>query len=494
MNFKPAQCPSCGGALQVPDDRTTVNCMYCGASIVVREAIHTAAVASVPNLLRLAQTALASSNCTEAYEYFTRVLELDGNNIHAWAGKAESAGKLSSHQVFRMPEMLNYFGNAITNANEPHSNHIRANAAKVICSVVSQDYIRMRSALTSANLEEATWAFFVNRLTELLKVLEDANRLIPADTKILQTIIWFCDQNSSGIPCRNHLGKPFQRPFDVRWKAWIKQVRQKYLEELYRVNPQLRPAPITARKSEIFSIDRRTVFVGLGLVLFTALLFMLAFLISVGTADHSKTGRAPLSVSPTPATSTTSARSESGESPKASSFATTAVCSLPAVVFKNSEFARLGGGNWRKWSNEGGELDHACEGGTDLIKLKNDGALDVAAEYSVLGNAESVHYVSAEYTAFRYAGPSETEKTLRRQYADFCDRLAMKVYGTKLSETFRNRLLNESTYSTAGSANSYHEKIGIGYIRLSSNRNDKMVMLDVHLFPTESDFRTYKDS
>ena len=43
MAFKAATCPSCGGALQVPDDRTTVKCMYCGVDVVVREAIQLAA-------------------------------------------------------------------------------------------------------------------------------------------------------------------------------------------------------------------------------------------------------------------------------------------------------------------------------------------------------------------------------------------------------------------------------------------------------------------
>jgi len=43
MVFKAAQCPSCGGALQVPDDRTSVKCMFCGVDIIVREAIRLAA-------------------------------------------------------------------------------------------------------------------------------------------------------------------------------------------------------------------------------------------------------------------------------------------------------------------------------------------------------------------------------------------------------------------------------------------------------------------
>jgi DNA-directed RNA polymerase subunit RPC12/RpoP len=42
MTFKAAKCPNCGGALQVPNDRTTVKCMYCGVDIVVQEAIQLA--------------------------------------------------------------------------------------------------------------------------------------------------------------------------------------------------------------------------------------------------------------------------------------------------------------------------------------------------------------------------------------------------------------------------------------------------------------------
>jgi hypothetical protein len=43
MTFKAAQCPNCGGALQVPDDRISVKCMFCGVEIIVREAIRLAA-------------------------------------------------------------------------------------------------------------------------------------------------------------------------------------------------------------------------------------------------------------------------------------------------------------------------------------------------------------------------------------------------------------------------------------------------------------------
>lgn len=31
MSFKPAKCPNCAGDIQVPEDRDTVKCIYCGS-------------------------------------------------------------------------------------------------------------------------------------------------------------------------------------------------------------------------------------------------------------------------------------------------------------------------------------------------------------------------------------------------------------------------------------------------------------------------------
>jgi DNA-directed RNA polymerase subunit RPC12/RpoP len=43
VTFKAARYPTCGGDLQVHDDRTVVKCMYCGGEVIVREAIRLAA-------------------------------------------------------------------------------------------------------------------------------------------------------------------------------------------------------------------------------------------------------------------------------------------------------------------------------------------------------------------------------------------------------------------------------------------------------------------
>lgn len=195
----------------------------------------------------------------------------------------------------------------------------------------------------------------------------------------------------------------------------------------------------------------------------------------------------------TPVTPPTAA-SSAVTKPELGYFAPGAICSLPREAAPGSPFASLGGGTWDRWGDEGGELDYGCEGGTDDIKLLDDGGNSITAEYGAIGGPNAVHYLSVEYTAFQLTGQTTTEKRLRRQYADFCDKLSEKFYGKKLPAKFRARLLDESTYSSSGIANEYAEKVGSGYVNLSSNKNgSQMIMLDVHFFSSEVEYKTYKD-
>jgi hypothetical protein len=176
-------------------------------------------------------------------------------------------------------------------------------------------------------------------------------------------------------------------------------------------------------------------------------------------------------------------------------FAIDVICDLPKQVAPNTPFASLGGGTWGKWSQSGGELDYGCNGGKDSIKLINNGSNDITAEYTVVGGAQVAHQVSAEYTATQYNKDIPSEKRMRQQYADFVDKLSEKFYGVKLPENFRKRLLDESKYSTTDTANEYAEKVGNGYVNLSSSKNKtSMIMLDVHFFSSQAEYEKYKDS
>ncbi len=179
----------------------------------------------------------------------------------------------------------------------------------------------------------------------------------------------------------------------------------------------------------------------------------------------------------------------------AQTFMTEGICSSPKEVASGTPFADLGSGSWGKWSDSGGELDFGCNDGKDSIKLKKDENVDINAEYGAIGGENVVHYVSVEYMAMQYAGQTPDEKKLRQQYVEFCDKLSKKFYGEHLPEKFKKRLLDESTYSKSGTANEYGEKVGNGYVNLSSNKNKNiMILLDVHFFSSESEYKKYKDS
>lgn len=230
-------------------------------------------------------------------------------------------------------------------------------------------------------------------------------------------------------------------------------------------------------------------------------LSFLVLLLFVLSCANLKDQQNRASTSSTPARSTSpSANSNSPANQNASAstaqnFTPDVVCSLPKQVAPNTPFANLGGGSWGKWDDSGGDLDYGCNGGKDSYKLAASDNGDITAEYGAIGGADTVRYVSAEYMAMQYAGLTPDEKKLRQQYADFCDKLSIKFYGVKMPEKFRKRLLDESTYSASGTANEYAEKVGSGYVNLSSNKNKNvMVLLDVHFFSSEAEYKKYKDS
>jgi len=91
--------------------------MYCGTEIVVEEAVRLAGP-GVAGLLALAEAARTAGNAQDAYEYYSRVLEIEPTNHLAWFGKAESAGNQSGLTHSRITESIQYFKKAIEYAGD----------------------------------------------------------------------------------------------------------------------------------------------------------------------------------------------------------------------------------------------------------------------------------------------------------------------------------------------------------------------------------------
>jgi tetratricopeptide (TPR) repeat protein len=192
MIFKEARCPNCGGELQLPEDKATVKCMYCGGDIIVQEAIHTAEESNVPNWLILAKAAIDGRNYQEAFNYYTKVLEVDPQNYEAWFGKGEAAGWLSTLADFRLSEMLADIENAIKNAPEEIRENLISRSADCINSITIAYYQLAREHLLKFIALENTYKNYIDQCNILLQILEYAHNLSPKDRKIMENIILIC--------------------------------------------------------------------------------------------------------------------------------------------------------------------------------------------------------------------------------------------------------------------------------------------------------------
>jgi len=189
MSFKAAKCPNCAGDIQVPDDRDTAKCMYCGSDIIVREAINLSAVGiNLENIFRLADEAVNSGNHAEAYNYYTKILESDPENYRAWYGKAISAGWQSTLANLRLPETITGIENAMKYVPEDEKDELKVKAAASLNQLSIAIYnIAHDNFTTHITLE--THREFIARLQLIITVLEIASLYKPDDQEILKNII-----------------------------------------------------------------------------------------------------------------------------------------------------------------------------------------------------------------------------------------------------------------------------------------------------------------
>jgi hypothetical protein len=95
--FEAAKCPGCGAAIQVPSERETAICMYCGNTLSVKEAVQKfkielsgqvsmSGISSVENDLERANQCLAAQDWQKAFKIFSSAIDKQANSYKAWMG------------------------------------------------------------------------------------------------------------------------------------------------------------------------------------------------------------------------------------------------------------------------------------------------------------------------------------------------------------------------------------------------------------------------
>jgi len=262
MAFKAAICPSCGGNLQVPDDRDSVKCMYCGTDIIVRQAIQAGAGINIGNYLELAVTATKAGNYQEAYDYYSKVLEIDITNPEAWFGKGRSAGWLSTLSDFRFAEMKSGFQNALANIPDKDKKALQIQCASIIDELAREGYNRSRTHILEYASVEDTWEQHLNQSSAIIELLDYGNSLDPNNRDILYGIIQICKENIEGVNYTTteytDSGTPIPftqvRSISAEYEKVLKEKMEHYATLLKQIDPSYNPPVISKKHSCCFVI------------------------------------------------------------------------------------------------------------------------------------------------------------------------------------------------------------------------------------------------
>jgi len=142
LDFKPAQCPNCGGELQVPNGMDKAKCMYCGSEIVVKKAIELAAgKINIDSIVDLANTSFKLADYKEAYDYYNKVLEIDSKNYKAFWGKVLCSGWLKDDLMDIMfTETIELIQQAISKAPKKEKTNLLTTAMENLYDLVMVKY------------------------------------------------------------------------------------------------------------------------------------------------------------------------------------------------------------------------------------------------------------------------------------------------------------------------------------------------------------------
>jgi hypothetical protein len=240
MTFIPAICPSCGGSLQVPDNRDQVRCMYCGGDVIVRQAIHLASGTNLKNLMELAEAAVASANYKEAFEYYTKVLELDPSNATAWAGKGESAGWMSTLNDIKTTEMIVGLNNAIKHTPESEKESMRKQAAEAVNRVTTACYSMARKHVVEFVAVDNVWVDYLSQCQLILPALEAGHSYDPTNKFTIENIIEICADNIRGLLFSDFEGNSKAVFLSNDYDSTLRQKMDEYVLKMQQLDPSFK--------------------------------------------------------------------------------------------------------------------------------------------------------------------------------------------------------------------------------------------------------------
>jgi hypothetical protein len=211
--------------------------MYCGGTVVIRQAVQLVSGVNVSNLLELAKSAARAGNPKEAYDYYTKILEHEPRNAAAWVGKGEAVGWMSTVKDIKATEMVAAFNNAVNFASDSEKPALQRHCAGAINEVTSACYAICRKHVVQFAPVGNTYADYLHRCVLLISALKAGNSYDPANKTTIENVIHIASDNLKGMTYSVSLF--FDRKFEVSpaYAAELRATIDEYAAKMCRLAP-----------------------------------------------------------------------------------------------------------------------------------------------------------------------------------------------------------------------------------------------------------------
>jgi hypothetical protein len=233
----------------LPKDREDVICTYCGSKFFLRDTIAKSGIPSIDTMFELAGNALRSRNHAEAYNYFTRILEVSPQNPDAWIGKGIAAGWMSTLANPRILEMLSIFSQSQEYVPKDKSNLYNSKMSEVITDVLSSYYDLSYSHVKEfIQLGSGAWDEFGGRVDLVLSGVDIAIFLNSENSKAVRLGIRAAQTLLEGIKYDDYAGHENTILVNQQYQSQYFSKISEYTNAMKKIEPAYQPPVIQQQK------------------------------------------------------------------------------------------------------------------------------------------------------------------------------------------------------------------------------------------------------
>ena len=148
--------------------------------------------------MRLARAAEDAGDADEAYEQYTKALELDARRPEAWLGRARASAPRSPRS-FRLEDVSASIDRAIECAPSDRADDVSRTGAALLRDIASARHQANKQILADYVSTRGEWGRHLERCASVVRALERAHALDRGDPLVLEKIIEVCAAQIEGV-------------------------------------------------------------------------------------------------------------------------------------------------------------------------------------------------------------------------------------------------------------------------------------------------------